>query len=303
MNDVIPLKINQNMKADANKGLSGLFSGLPIDQNSLMPILFIFMNNKNGAGLDIFNNFSNLQNSFGGIFSKLNLTTENIERSLKTLNDIKPLLGPSNNAALIGTVSTVLETVYKVNTIQELTNNLGNISNPSSSTSRTNDDSNSDFKSSNKDINYKILDAVSELLDGDSKKSVKQAGEMMRTVTMIQDMTNVFGGEGTGGKGFNIAEILKLITPLIGGQSNNFQGMGDMGDIMKMMDMFSIFNNNTPNNNKSNESEESNSKVTNHSRKKKNKFNKENVIDIDEYDEETNEDNRIDELLDDLIAD
>lgn len=299
MNDVIPFKTNHRIEANGGKGLLNMFSGLSLDQNSLIPILFIFMTNKNGAGLDILNNGLNLKNGFGGIFSKLNLSSENIQRSLKTLNDIKPLLGQSNNSPLIGTFSTVLETIYKVNTIQELTSGLNSFSSQSSNRDK-NEDFNNSFKSSNMEVNYKIIDAISELLDGETKNTIKQAGDMMKTMTMLRDMTNVFGGEENPSKGFNMGDILGLVKPLMGGSQNG--GFTGMEDIMKMMDMFSMFNN-TGNSNKSDGNKEYNAKVTSHPKKKKKRFNKENVIDIQEYDEETGDDDRIDELLDGLMAD
>ena len=95
MNDVIPLKVKQNVEA-------------------------------NGLG-NIFNNFSNIMNDFGGIFSKFNLSSQNIEKSLKTLKVINSTIGSGNNSAMISTFSTVLQTIYKVSTIQEVVGNLNTI--------------------------------------------------------------------------------------------------------------------------------------------------------------------------------
>lgn len=285
MGDLIPLDTKKKIRTDSGFDFLNKISGFSLNQNSLitlLPILFIFLTTQNGAGFNINNIFND--KGFGSVFSKFKFSSENISRSLKTLNSIKP---HASNNSLIGTISLALEAMYAFTTFQELTSNLSFFSD--SSVSNAMDKIEKTQKFDSKEVNFKILEALSELLHDDMKPTIKQGMEMLRTMTLLQDVNTVMGKGKRNSGSFDISSLISILGPLLGQQSS-LAGLGNMGDIKKMMDLFSAFTNNNS---------KSASKTTKAANKKK--FNKEKAIDIEDYDEE--DDDIIDELLDDLMDD
>ncbi len=205
MNDVIPLNINKKIEANGINGLLG--------------------------------NLSNVINNFEHVFSKFNLSPQNIERSLKTLQTINSTIGSSNNSARLSAVSKVLDASYKFSTIQDVITNLNIVTTaiPIMRNSDVDSESRNELPVSN--INHKILDASNALLSENSKKKIKQAENMMYTITTLQKIKGSYEENNNIDGRFDIKSMLEIIKPLLGAQGKYIDNIGDL------MEMFSLLNN------------------------------------------------------------
>jgi len=289
MNDVIPLKINRTTEAEVVK--NNFFNKLFSNQTSLLPILFIFIYGKKGSNFDIFDNISSLAENFSGIFSKLNLTPDNIEKSLKTINSIKPYANP-NYSQLIGTFSTILETAYKFSILQNLQKNFSETP-PQESLARGPKKTISD-----RDITFKMIEAIEPLLKEDTRQNIGKMRNMMKTLTTFMDMSDMIGGKKSEEKNGNLdlTSMLGIIGPLLG--SDKFIDLDNIEGILKMAELMSIFSEDDSDSVEENKKDDLDlmdiiDNFTNKKRnnKKDNKvtFDENKIIDVEEYDEDIND--------------
>lgn len=299
MSDVIPLTGKHSLPSNnINSSIWNKFdlNSLLSDQSFLLPILFIFIFGQKGSNWDLFGEISNITNGFNGI---LDLSPSNVEKSLKTLNSLKSKHNQTHGQ-FINTTSTILETVYRLDTLGKLTKNI--TSTPSTTPYARSSNSASGSILDDKDFLFDIVEAVEPLLKSQTRKTVSNMRNMVKTMSTFMDMGDITGSKNTSGNqskgGIDLSSIMGILGPLLGTNTSNVN-TDSMQSILKMAEVFSSANEGNSEEELNEEESELlnmlNSISTNKKdNKKKNKsknltIDEEKVIDVENYDEDVKE--------------
>ncbi len=227
--NIIPLS-RLTSKGSSSLGLGSLLSG----NMNLLPILFIFMSGKKGAPFGKLNNLLNLGGSFGGITSKLNLSNDNIAKSLEILSAVGPL-GLSKNTAMISKFSTFLNAIYKVNTVQKYRKDINSIA--------TDDDPTDNADSPSINTNLKMFEAVEQILGDDMKEPVNKAKNMLGMYKNFRSATNTFKDKKESKGSLDISDMFGIVKPILGDKhSSTFDGVQGMMSMMNLMSSLNLSN-------------------------------------------------------------
>lgn len=307
MSQVIPLKIKQQLKnnlanniannvakKNMNRNLHRGFvpASFIMDPKSLLPILFIFRYGKKSSNFALLQNILNPTFGLNKLFSGFNFSSDNIQKSLNMLNTINQFTSPQNSIFL-NRFSTVLETLYKFSTIESLSRDL--FRNPENQTANNTDNITDKFNLNNlnPEATIKMIDAVSNLMNENSRKNIQKVKGVIHAVNKFKDMSNRTKNSNNDSS-FNLDEIISAVKPLL--SSEYINTLESIYSIIKMADLLSIldeFENSSDNNEKSSENSKNNtvntknilSLISSLSDKTRD-LEEKNIIDIEDYDEE-----------------
>jgi len=213
----------EEKKQEVEKEISRFDAG----ESLLLPIMLIFMLNKNSSNFPIIDNLKRMAKDFISLPLNIDFSREDIEGMINVINVVSPYMNPDNSIVL-DKFSAFLSALTQITTVKEIRNDMArNSSDDSNGPSRFGD---------RRQKALQILGALEQYMDEPTKKNMQNVKRTLDVMDKFYKTTSAIGEKRKNGGNIDIKDMIQLIGPLAGsGNSPNAQKIDSMIRMFQIM--------------------------------------------------------------------